>query len=307
MKRKRSFLFAAVTAALFFGLQGVKAQELNTPDYESFKNNIGDSATVDGDVIKFSGNITADSEAGNLEGKSLTIDGSNYSFNGNSNKGFTINNGQTVTIQNIKTDGINGFTSDGNGGAINNSGNITLSDVIFSNNSAVKGGAIYNAANAEIGFNNVTFNAANGSRANDIYNAGTITASGINNINSAITNAGILNLDGTNTIKAALNSTNELNFTGTNVVENDITGSGTATNSGNLTLKSDASGFTGTFTQSDGSTTVDISGTFFGGTSTINGGTLTWRSGKILTTTQHLLLAEKIPYLILVKVTAFRC
>ena len=280
MKRKRSFLFAAVTAALFFGLQGVKAQELNTPDYESFKNNIGDSATVDGDVIKFSGNITADSEAGNLEGKSLTIDGSNYSFNGNSNKGFTINNGQTVTIQNIKTDGINGFTSDGNGGAINNSGNITLSDVIFSNNSAVKGGAIYNAANAEIGFNNVTFNAANGSRANDIYNAGTITASGINNINSAITNAGILNLDGTNTIKAALNSTNELNFTGTNVVENDITGSGTATNSGNLTLKSDASGFTGTFTQSDGSTTVDISGTFFGGTSTINGGTLTWRSGN---------------------------
>ncbi|HML05371.1 MAG TPA: hypothetical protein VK426_06330, partial [Methanobacterium sp.] len=94
---------------------------------------------------------------------------------------FTINSGYTVTISDLTiTDGKapdgttgNPGTDGGNGGAIINSGTLTLNNVTISNSRAGNGG---NGANGVNSFGNrAGKNAGNGGNGGAIYNTGTIT------------------------------------------------------------------------------------------------------------------------------------
>ena len=101
-----------------------------------------------------SGNETVTADLGALggTGAKLTVDGgeNKYSVSGGSHKGITVASGQTLELKNLS--GFGGFASaDANGGAVNNAGSIEIGDGIsFEGNSAVAGGAIYNAATGHI-------------------------------------------------------------------------------------------------------------------------------------------------------------
>ncbi len=130
-----------------------------------------------------------------------------------------------------------------------------------------------------------------------ISNDGTITAHNIDVKQGGVTNNGNITASGTLTVKdkftnttgtvsAAGGSLGEVEMTsgtlkntegGKLTIGGAVTGSnGSIENNGDLTLTGDGSGFTGTFTQKDGSTTVNSGGgKLFGGTKTIEKGTLT--------------------------------
>ncbi|MDR1167484.1 MAG: hypothetical protein LBK53_01155 [Heliobacteriaceae bacterium] len=141
-----------------------------------------------------------------------------------------------------------GNTAD-NGGAVYNTGEITIAGgAVFNGNTAdTNGGAVYNSGTAELTSNqsgNIVFtNNSAGAQGNDIYNDGTLDVNG--DVGSVIINGGISG-------------------------EGIITKEG----AGTFTLGGDNSGFTGTFTQTDG--TTNAAGVFLGGSSTVNGGVLNW-------------------------------
>ncbi len=184
-------------------------------------------------------------------------------------------------------------TAEGNGGAIatTGTGNTTVRGGSFTNNTAGgDGGAIYNASPA-MEIDSGTSLTFTGNRAagdgGAIYNAtdkaltliadsyatedpddGAITFSGntANGKANDIHNNGMLIFTGSG---------------GTITIEGGISGTGAIRKEGESKLilgtNADNSTFTGTFEQPKGET--DVNGTFFGGTSTITGGTLNWNPG----------------------------
>lgn len=178
--------------------------------------------------------------------------------------GGAIYNAGTLTVKNTKNDSngnnltslFKNNTSTDNGGAIYNTGTLTVANTRFTDNASVnsgvagKGGAIYNTGTMNL--ENVIADAAKSSTVlNDIYQDGGTT-----------------------------------NLTGTNILNSNIGGTGSITNSGILTLGGDNSGYTGTYEQTSGSTTVN--GNFFGGNSTIDAGTLNWYSTNDIPSTATL-------------------
>ena len=121
----------------------------------------------------------------------MTITGSTFEGNQAGNGGAVWNGSNgNVTITNSTFKGNTALAGIGQGGAITNADQMTITGSTFEGNQAGKiGGAIFNAASGKLDFNGTntfTNNTAAG-KANDIYNAGTITvASGTTTLNSGL-------------------------------------------------------------------------------------------------------------------------
>lgn len=226
---------------------------------------IENTQTTIGDYLNVSKNTSNNSGGGisinNPGGATATI-GSYATFNENESK-----NGSGGAISSTNTDltigsgaTFSGNIAKDNGGAIYNTGNLTLNGGTFTRNSAEKGGAIYNTGNASL--TDVKFDAKTETASNSIYNAGTVTTAGENSFGSDIHTTSSWTFDGTNDVLATSN----------------ITGSGGIINNGTVNLAGDASGYTGTYTQTEEDAVTTVTGTFYGGESTISGGTLNWNT-----------------------------
>ena len=132
-----------------------------------------------GAVLNESGNTP------NLTG-TITITGSTFEGNTAGNGGAVWNGADgTVDITNSTFKGNTALVGAGQGGAITNADNMTITGSTFEGNQAGKiGGAIYNTKIGG-GAGSITFNGTNtftnntaAGKANDIYNAGTITVAG---------------------------------------------------------------------------------------------------------------------------------
>ena len=160
-----------------------------------------------------------------------------------------------------------------NGGAIYNTATVNVNGAIFTGNKANKGGALYNAQNATAKLQDVTFSAASGDAANDnasnsIYNAGSVTTASTGNNTNLFAS--------TTTIDGDWTYGGNNNVTGN--IDGNIDGSGKITNKGNTTFAGNNSQYTGSFTQSVTGVETTVTGTFFGGTSTVSNGTLNWET-----------------------------
>ncbi len=192
----------------------------------------------------------------NSANATITISETNFKDNTTTGKGGAIYNGVMPTDnskQNLLIDNTN-FTNNSStedGGAIYNSGNAIIANSKFTDNASDgNGGAIYTDGNLTL--ENTTFDAATENAKNDIYVAGgNVILNGANKINS--------------TISGDINAT--------------------ITNNGILNITSDNSNYKGSFIQSNGSTTVTDK--FFGGTSTINNGSLNWQTDSTANLTMN--------------------
>ena len=159
----------------------------------------------------------------------------------------------------------NNSATNGVGGAIYNITEVEIQGATFEGNSAVTGGAIYNATSGSMTLTDVDFKAAEGTASNSIYSAGSVVTSSsagkTNTFNSDIT---VDDKDWT--------------FGGSNIVSGKIDGDGAIINTGSSSFSGDNSKFAGTFTQQDAGAETTVTGTFFGGTSIVRDGTLNWET-----------------------------
>lgn len=200
--------------------------------------------TFDQNEADFGGAIANTNNANSA----LTVDGSSFDLNTATYDGGVIYNPGTVTLNSG-----NSFTHNSagrDGGAIYNTRTLTVNGGnVFSDNSAGgNGGAIYNAS---------TVNLVSGSGADITFSGNTATGLGADIYNSLA--ASTVNVSGS---------------AGVVSVDGGIAGIGKVnkSNAGTFVLDGDNSGFTGTFAQTGGLTTVK--GIFFGGVSTVANATL---------------------------------
>jgi predicted outer membrane repeat protein len=190
--------------------------------------------------------------------------------------------GGTMNVINSNFTGNNAAASYG-GAIATNTAVMDISGGTFTDNTAANGGAIYNSS-SDLAINGGTTFVNNSASADGgaIYNAGTLN---LNTDSGDITFSG--NTAGGDGGDIYNTSTGIINLSGTGgtvVVADGISGSGAINNTGgNLLLASgsDSTGFTGTFTQTSG--TTSMIGSSFGGDMDIEGGTLNWGN-----TTPHL-------------------
>ena len=151
---KKSLMFALILSmALSDSISNVSYAE-----YSSLSEAIHDTTTPR--EYSFSGIEQVTSDIGNMAAGTLTINGTGAGsgIHSNSKRGITVNSGSTLIMQDIGSadvdldtgaitydSGVDGFQRNG-GGAIYNSGTLTLNDVVFNNNSGGggSGSAIYN-------------------------------------------------------------------------------------------------------------------------------------------------------------------
>lgn len=140
-------------------------------------------ATFDGNKADFGGAIfntgTLTINGGSFEGNTATkAAGAIYNAASSAKAGAINNYDGTVAISDSTFKGNKALAGIGQGGAITNADQMTITGSTFEGNQAGKiGGAIFNAASGKLDFkgtNTFTNNTAAG-KANDIYNAGTIT------------------------------------------------------------------------------------------------------------------------------------
>ena len=215
--------------------------------------NILSGALVDAD-----GNLTGANgsffQIGADKNTQLTVDNIIIQDAAKDGNGSVVANDSQTALVVIKNSVLKDNTATGNGGALYNgakpaddSNNMVVSNTRFENNGADGlGGAVYNAGNLVL--DNVSLAAGSTNAKNDIYQ----TADG------------------------------RITFTGTNHINSSLSGEGTLVNGGALVLTGDNSNFAGNFTQGAGAVTT-VSGDevhFFGGTSTFDGGLLTWQTAN---------------------------
>lgn len=281
-------------------------------------------SSTDGGVVNNSGttniynsvfsNDTATDKGGVIYNTGvLTSDSSTYSANSALSGGAIYNSG-TLTL-NADTFGGNntaaGNTATNFGGAIYNdtAGSITSSGTTFKYNSAVSGGAIYNAGNITSTGDTYSNNSAS-SNGGAIYNyEGTTTLTDVTMSNNTATtkggaiysNGGTVNINATgkavtfsgNTENAGVTANDiymtngaKLNLTANNydiTLNGGIEGTGTINKlgSGNLILKGINTGFTGEYNNTAGN--VIIQSAFFTGVNNFTGGTADIQAGGSLT------------------------
>ncbi len=181
---------------------------------------------------------------------------------------------QTAGVLTITSSSFNNNDASGNGGAVFlNTGRIAGTS--FTGNSADYGGAIYVSAGGNVilqGPSSLTGNSAL-SAGGAIYNAGTLSIdSSGGNVTFSGNTVGTVSNDiatiGTLNLKGAANS----------ISLNSVSGVGAINKSENniLNLNGDNRNYTGSFTQTGG--TTNVNGNFFAGTNTISGGTLNWKT-----------------------------
>lgn len=193
-----------------------------------------ENTTVNGNYSG-TGNLTADDIT-------LTVNGNNSGFNGN-------------FIQN------SGVTNVNNGASLFKNVSINDGELNFNSGSSVSSGTVFNSVNSTVSI------ISNSTNSNEILNA--LNGGTNSNLNIIVdnSNAGAdLTVDGT--------SITQLTFKNTSEYSGALSGTGDVKNEGNLTVKGDESGFTGTFTQTNGSTVVDTAGKVFGGDKNIQAGSL---------------------------------
>ncbi|RAP47174.1 MAG: hypothetical protein BZ136_06645 [Methanosphaera sp. rholeuAM74] len=121
----------------------------------------------------------------NIEGNGATITG------GGQHSFLTIKEGYSVNINNIIIDS----TSSDNGGAINNSGTLTLTNSAITNSKATNGGAIYSTGTVNL--ENVTLQANEATKKGGaIYSTGTINAKNVTFKDNVVTAGVHSNRDG---------------------------------------------------------------------------------------------------------------
>ncbi|MDZ8185463.1 MAG: choice-of-anchor Q domain-containing protein [Nostoc sp. ChiSLP02] len=186
----------------------------------SLRQAISDANALTGrDIIKFGGLFNdAIADTINLTGSSLTIkdnltiqgtDASLLSIIKNAaSRVFDIRNGVSAAINGLTI--TNSYSSEGGGGAISNSGVLTLSNSNVIGNTADNGGGIYNSGNLTLNSSKIIGNDAN-ERGGGIYNSGTLTVnnSTISSNNAIYDGAGIYN-DGNLTVNYSTISGNEV-------------------------------------------------------------------------------------------------
>lgn len=205
---------------------------------------IGSGARFEDNIAAGNGGAISTAQTFTYEQAGKVTIGSGAQFTGNEAAG---NGGAIYNITEVE---VQGATFEGNsavtGGAIYNTATVNVNGATFTGNKANKGGALYNAQNATATLQDVTFSAKSGDASNSIYNAGSVVTS---------SSAGK-----------------------TNTFNSDIYGDGTITNTGSSSFGGDNSKFVGTFTQQDTGAETTVTGTFFGGTSTVSDGTLNWET-----------------------------
>ena len=200
--------FEGNTAATAAGAIYNAAGATLTVDGVTFANNSSNNVAGainnrDGTVIitnsTFKGNSVPTSAGGAIYNASgnlstlgtITITGSTFEGNTAGNGGAVWNGSDgKVEIADSTFKGNTALAGIGQGGAITNADQMTITGSTFEGNQAGKiGGAIFNAASGKLNFNGTntfTNNTAAG-KANDIYNAGTITvAGGTTTLNSGL-------------------------------------------------------------------------------------------------------------------------
>ena len=189
---------------------------------------------------------------------------------------FTITNGVTVTLQNLTL--LNGTINSGTGGAIFNSGTLTINNSTLYNNTATGsygGGAIYNSGTLTV--NNSTFNNNNGgqySSGGAIYNDG-----GIANVTNDIFTGNTATLGGAIANIGTLTVTNDT-FTNNNAGDGGAIYNGNTLTVNNSTFTENTAFYGGGAIYNDGTLTVNNSTftentAFYGGGAIYNDGTLT--------------------------------
>ncbi len=224
------------------------------------------------------------------DGATLTIYGNGHSIS-STGAGITVENGQTLNSHKVI-----GWSSSGLSSAlIENNGTTALKNSIYENNSNV---VINNSGK----FSTIGTDFRNNSGTTAVNNASTgevrLSGGTFEGNNRAITNANKLTLTnvtvkaGSGAAKNDINTTDELILTGTNNLNSDISGSGSITNQGTANLTGDNSQYIGTYTQSSTSAVTNVNdGKFFGGQSTITGGTLNWLTSNDIENTANLTLS----------------
>ncbi|MCL2798768.1 MAG: hypothetical protein FWD54_00580 [Endomicrobia bacterium] len=154
----------------------------------------------------------------------------------------------------------------------------------FSSNTARWGGAISNnRANSTITFTNgnIMFigNSAS-SLGGAVYNEGTINFETVSG--SSITFIGNRAGDGSAGNGNDIYNSGTINITGGGavIISSGIAGSGTINNAANVYLNGNSSGYTGTYTQTGGTTAISAS--FFNGTNNITAGTIQINDGAVI-------------------------
>jgi hypothetical protein len=210
-------------------------------------------------------------------GGDVSVGDSTFTDNSAGGNGGAINNGGGNLV--VDGGGFEGNHADENGGAISSGpdgGDLSISGgTDFTDNTAGgDGGAIWNDGTLNLitdDGNDMNFsgNSAGGS-GDDIYNAGD---SSVINIGG---DGGKVVIGGGADDKGGFGGTGQINKSGDNTL---VLGDG-----------SDSGDFTGSFAQSGGETIVD--GGFFGGTSVIGGGTITWEDGATKNDTATLVVTD---------------
>ena len=247
-----------------------------TTNVGSYANFTGNKSGGNGGAIYNSGILTDEANPNYVS----QITATNATFSGNQADGNggaiynTIDNltSGTLTAENYQHNAVidvsGSFTNNsagGMGGAIFNEGTANVSNATFRGNNAVNGGgALYNTSTGLTNLDTVIVQAGTGTAGtgNDIFNAGSITTDGVNTFASNIANNGTIAFDGQNTIAST----------------SSVTGNGGIINNGTVNLGGNASGYTGTYTQTEADAVTTVTGTFYGGNSTVNGGTLNWNT-----------------------------
>lgn len=206
--------------------------------------------------ISGTGNLTADNIA-------LVVEGDNSGFDGN-------------FIQNKGTTDVN------DGGTLFSNVSLTSSVLNFNEGSKASSTSVFKSTDLTVSL------ISNSANSDTILNA---VKNGTNsNLNIVIDNtdtAEDLNIDGT--------SIAGLTFKNTSEYSGIITGAGNIKNEGTLSVKGDESGFTGKFTQTGASTTVDKTGKVFGGDKNIQAGSLNITSSDVIDYTNvHLSSGTKL-------------
>jgi predicted outer membrane repeat protein len=168
--------------------------------------NIGSPATITlGSALPAIANTSPNTLTIDGTGQSITIDGdSTYQI-------FSVNSGATLTLNDLTLADGNG--GGGSGGAINNSGTLTVTNSTFSNNSApgppgVYGGAIYSTLSLTVTNSTFSGNSAGGLGGAINSNAATITNSTFSGNSASVGDSVVGGATVSNSILSASSGTN---------------------------------------------------------------------------------------------------
>lgn len=190
-------------------------------DFNDIQTAVNNASVQDGDILSFTVNRETFS-AFTLSNKALTFQGFNTEINASeSGSAITITGNKTVSFNDFSI--LNGNGTNG-GGIQLNSGNLTLTDVMLTNNDASnQGGALYiGSSNSTVTLTDVTIASNTAATGGGIYNNGTLTADNLTLSNNYGSNGGGLYNNGT----AILENQSTVQRNGTNDTQTMLSGGG---------------------------------------------------------------------------------